>query len=81
MAARLTKRQTDNAREAIKTGLILKRLQDHALNENGDVMTTSQVQAARLLLGKVIPDLQAVAHTGSDGGPVQVSFNVRLAGD
>jgi septum formation inhibitor-activating ATPase MinD len=81
MAARLTKRQTDNAREAIKTGLILKRLQDHALNENGDVMTTSQVQAARLLLGKVMPDLQAVAHTGADGGPVQVKFNVRIAGD
>jgi septum formation inhibitor-activating ATPase MinD len=81
MPARLTKRQTDNAREAIRTGLILKRLQDHVLSENGDIMSPSQVQAARLLLGKVIPDLQAVAHTGADGGPVQVSFNVRLGGD
>jgi hypothetical protein len=79
MAARLTTRQATLVRDRIKTTLILKRLEDHVDGKNE--MSATQIQAARILLGKAIPDLQAVAHTGSDGGPVQVTFNVRLAGD
>ncbi len=80
MPARITTRQADTVRTAIKTGLIVKRLNEHILSANGDVMTQSQVAAARLLLAKVVPDLQSVAHTGDDGGPLKVEFNVRLSG-
>jgi hypothetical protein len=60
--------------------MLVNRLQLHALNPDGDLMTQSQVNAAKLLLGKVLPDLQAIEHTGEGGGPVQVAFNVKLGG-
>ncbi len=43
-------------------------------------MTPSQIQAAKILLAKAVPDLQSVEHTGEGGGPVQVAFNVKLGG-
>lgn len=34
-------------------------------------MSTAQVLAARVVIGKVIPDLKSIEHTGKDGGPVK----------
>jgi len=79
MAARKRVGLSENTRLRIQSTMIMKRLEDHIVGKVE--LSATQIQAARILLAKTTPDLQAVAHTGSDGGPVQVSFNVRLAGD
>ena len=48
-------------RERIRTGVIIDRLQKHALGEVE--MTASQVRAAELLLKRTWPERQAVAMT------------------
>lgn len=48
----------DNTREKIKVGMLLKRLEDHIVSDT-DLMTASQVNAAKILLGKTLPDLRA----------------------
>lgn len=78
MAARLTKRQADNAKDAIKTGLLIKFLQEHALSERE--MTRSQIDAARILLKKTLPDLAVTELTGQDDGPIQIERTVRIVG-
>jgi hypothetical protein len=68
MAARLTTRQATKTRDAIQTGLLVNRLQDHAV---GNIeMTTSQIRAAQILLNKTIPDLKAIEHSGDAENPV-----------
>jgi len=37
-------------------------------------MTPSQVQAAKIVIGKVIPDLKAVEHSGDQQKPIKVEF-------
>jgi hypothetical protein len=37
-------------------------------------MSATQVQAANILLKKVMPDLAAVEHSGEGGGPMKVEF-------
>ena len=44
--------------ERIKTSMIVERLQECALGEIE--MTATQLQAARILLNKVLPDLKAI---------------------
>jgi len=62
MAARLTTRQADLARESIKVSLLVKKLTDHV---HGKVeMAATQLRAAEILLKKCLPDLQSVEHTG-----------------
>lgn len=52
----------DHWRERIQTGVLLDRLAKHA---NGAVeMTATQVNAAKILLSKTIPDLRAIEHSG-----------------
>ena len=55
MAARLTARQSDTTCSAIKTTKLVSKLQTHALAAK-DKMTISQVNAARILLNKTLPD-------------------------
>ena len=62
MAATRGLHYTDKFRNRIKASLLRKKLQDHALG-NCD-MSATQVQAARILLNKCMPDLSAVEHTG-----------------
>ncbi len=53
----LTRRQAENVRAAIKVGNIVDRLEKCAA---GDIqMTPTQVQAAKILVDKCIPSLQA----------------------
>ena len=53
----------DNTREKIKVGMLLKRLEDHIVSD-GDLMTSSQVNAAKILLGKTLPDLSSIDMKG-----------------
>lgn len=63
---RLTTRQVKSHTDSIQTSKILKRLAEHVFSKE-DTMTASQVNAAKLLLGKVLPDLKAIDNQSSDG--------------
>ncbi len=65
MAKRLTKRQSDGARSAIQTGRIIQLLQDF-IQGKGD-LSTGQITAAKILLGKTVPDLAAVELRDTTG--------------
>jgi hypothetical protein len=74
MAARITKRQATTVREAIKVGLLMKRLQDHTL---GHVeMSQTQIAAARILLDRALPVLSAVTHSGEVEHQVKLSVTL-----
>lgn len=62
-------RHTEETRARIQAAQIIHRLEEHVLSRV-PTMDNSQVNAAKALLNKVIPDLQSVAHTGENGGPV-----------
>jgi hypothetical protein len=73
MAARTNKPLHDDKTKAlIRASQLLNRLNSFA---QGEVeMTAAQVQAAKIVIGKVIPDLKSVEHTGNSDKPVQVSI-------
>lgn len=57
------KTQVQRWRERVKVTNLIERLQKHV---NGEIeLTATQINAARLLLGKAMPDLKAVEHTGT----------------
>lgn len=74
MAARTNKPlHDDRTKERIRASQLLNRLTQFA---NGEVvMDAAQVQAARIVIGKILPDMRAVEHTGKDGGPLVVNVN------
>jgi hypothetical protein len=59
-------------RDKIANSNILSHLISHA--EGTREMTSTQVTAAIALLKKCLPDLQAVQHTGNEGGPVKIEI-------
>lgn len=59
--------------DKIRATLYLKKLDDHIVN--GPNMDQSQVHAALKLIGKVIPDLKAVEHSGEVTGVVSNHFH------
>ncbi len=67
--AESTMKHRQSSIDKIKATLVLKKLQKHVLD--GEAMSQTQVQAAKILLAKVIPDQKAVEHTGEMA--VQVS--------
>jgi len=82
MAARLSPQHDARTREKIQTSQLVNRLNAFALDETESVrMTSDQVRAALGLLRKTIPDLAVTAHTGPDGGPVQLVTGVRRPED
>lgn len=76
MATRKQLFHPDEVRKKIQASQLINRLTKHALSDQ-PVMDASQVTAAVKLLGKVVPDLKAVEHTGEGGGPIQVASVVR----
>lgn len=56
--------------DKIKASHLTTRLQNHAMTHEGDkdykkkVMTSTQIQAAKILLAKVVPDLKQVEFDG-----------------
>jgi len=59
-------------RDKIANSNILSYLISHA--EGSREMSPTQVTAAIALLKKCLPDLQAVQHTGDEGGPVKIQI-------
>lgn len=78
MAARLNKRQATMVKDHIQTSQLVNRLQNHVLD--GEQMTRSQIDAARILLKKTLPDLAVTQMTGKDDGPIQFERTVKLIG-
>lgn len=78
----LSREATDRIRAKIRTAELINRLQDYALSElrveNGEIfmqtpdgrrirsMSKEQVAAAKVLIDKVIPNLQSIEATTSD---------------
>lgn len=63
-------------REKIQASMLVNRLTDHV---NGKIdLTATQVNAANILLKKVAPDLQSVAH-GQDPAldPIKIEAAIR----
>lgn len=77
MAARINKiNHDDKTKRLISASQLLNRLISHA---NGEIeMTASQVNAAKIVIGKAIPDLKSVEMTGEGGGPLVVEV-IRFA--
>ena len=61
----------DDVRKKIQAGQLIKVLQDHALTGEGE-FSMSRMKAIEILLRKSMPDLQSVAITGENGGPVEI---------
>lgn len=80
MATRKQLWHPEEVRKKIQTSQLINRLTTHALSE-APIMDASQVTAAVKLLGKVIPDLKAIEHTGEGGGPVVVTHVELVAGE
>ena len=64
MAVRSRLEHDELTRKKIQSTQIVNRLNKHVLSEDGDIMTVSQVNAAKVLLNKVIPDLSSVDLVG-----------------
>lgn len=68
---------SDEHRTKIANAQFLNRLIAHANGENE--MTPTQVQAANILLKKVLPDLQAVQLSGDGDNPLNVIHRIERA--
>ena len=61
---------TSHVREMIKTEKLINRLQNSILDPDSEPLNQTQVSAIKVLLGKAIPDLRAIEHTGNVDGEV-----------
>ncbi len=72
--ARLNPRHQEMVREKIRASQIVNRLESHVF---GDVeLSTSQVQAANVLLRKCVPDLTATTLANPDGSALNFTLLV-----
>lgn len=78
MAARKRKvNLSDNWKDGIRASNIMRRLYDHC---NGDVeMSMSQINAAKIVLSKIVPDLARQEIIGDPENPVNVISKVEFS--
>lgn len=74
MAARLNKRHDEEARNKIQVSQLINRLHSNVMGKVD--LTPSQVQSAKILLDKRLPNLANVEHTGEDGGAIKHEHRV-----
>lgn len=72
MAARKQLWHPDEVRQKIQASQLINRLTDHALAD-APIMDASQVNAAKILLGKAIPDLQSTTISGDPNAPIGIA--------
>lgn len=74
MAARKEPRNRDSSNKLIGATQLLNRLIKHA---NGELeMSATQINAAKIVIGKYIPDLKAVELSGNDQKPVRMDIGL-----
>ncbi len=62
---------TDDWKQNIRASMIMNRLSDHI---DGKVdMSSTQINAAKIVLGKILPDLARSELTGMNGAPINVA--------
>ena len=62
---------TDDWKQNIRASMIMNRLVAHV---DGTVdMSATQINAAKIVLGKILPDLARSELTGADGAPINVA--------
>jgi hypothetical protein len=59
----------DDVKAKIQTSQLINRLTEHALSD-APIMDASQVNAAKALIAKTIPDLKAIEHSGDAENPL-----------
>jgi hypothetical protein len=71
MAARTEKpNHDDKTKQLIRASQLLNRLNSFV---NGEVeLSAAQVNAAKVVIGKVIPDLKSVEHSGNQDKPLEM---------
>ncbi len=69
----------ESKRLKIQGASVINRLINHTLADE-DLMSTSQVNAARILLNKVMPDLKSVEVTGEGGGLIKIDTQITFKG-
>ena len=77
MASRKQLWHPDEVKQKIQASQLINRLTKHALSK-APIMDASQVTAAVKLLGKVVPDLKAVEHSGDPDNPIAHTHRVEL---
>ena len=80
MAARKQRWHPDEVRKRIQASQLINRLQDNAVSSK-PLMDASQVQSARILLNKVLPDLSATQFSGDHENPIVIQEIKRLIVD
>lgn len=69
MAARINKPEhAEKTKRLIQASQLINRLNSHALGKIE--MTQSQINAAKIVIGKTIPDLKSIEVSGEGGGAV-----------
>lgn len=74
MAARISKKLTDEWRAKIKTSMLINRLNDNALGELETEMTTGQIRSAEILLKKTLPDLTSADDALENSGAITFTW-------
>lgn len=62
MAARKEPKNRDSSKNLMLAGQLLNRLNLHA--NDAVEMSATQIQAAKIFIGKYVPDLKSVEHKG-----------------
>jgi hypothetical protein len=76
MAARTNKPEHEaKTKRLIRASQLLNRLNSFAKGEI--LMTSAQVKAAQIVIGKEIPDLKAIEHSGNSEKPLGITHIVR----
>jgi hypothetical protein len=71
MARPIGKLHQEDVRRKIQVSQLLNVLQDHALNEVGEI-SPSRMKAIEILLRKSLPDLTAVTISGDEDNPLRI---------
>jgi hypothetical protein len=79
MAARKRKvTLTETWKDGIRVSLLMGRLYDHAL---GDAeMSQTQIKAAQVVLGKLLPDLNKTTLEGDEDNPLHHAITLEVKG-
>ena len=77
MAARNRISHDENTRKKIQASQLINRLTKHALSDD-EIMTQSQVNAAKVLLGKILPDLRSTELTTIDDEGQVTGFKIEV---
>jgi len=68
-------RHNEDTRAKIQAQQLINRLQAH-VDADSPVLDASQVNAAKALLNKVLPDLKAVEVSGNEDSPLTLTVNI-----